>query len=152
MHVNNQLAEDLPDDRFITAFMGYLDPVKHRVNYHSGGQGPILHFRAAGEICDWYKPTNFPVGIMEIDDQQVSANLQLDSGDILALISDGVYEYANEQGEEFGEDRVAGFFKANHHLPMADLSENLVRAVKEFGGDAPQADDITLVLVRRLPG
>ena len=152
MHVNNQLAEDLPDDRFITAFMGFLDPVTHRVRYHSGGQGPILHFRAVDGVCDWYKPTNFPVGIMEIDDQQVSANLQLDSGDILALISDGVYEYANEQGEEFGEDRVAGFFKANHHLPMADLSENLVRAVKEFGGDAPQADDITLVLVRRLPG
>lgn len=151
MHVNNQLAEDLPDDRFITAFMGYLDPVSHEVNYHSGGQGPILHFRAAGEVCDWYKPTNFPVGIMELDDQQVSANLQLDSGDILALISDGVYEYANEQGEEFGETRVAEVLRANHHLPMAELSENLVGAVKEFGGEAPQADDITLVLVRRLP-
>ena len=49
MHVNNQLAEDLPDDRFITAFMGFLDPVHTRVNYHSGGQGPILHFRALGE-------------------------------------------------------------------------------------------------------
>ena len=151
MHVNNQLAEDLPDDRFITAFMGYLDPVSHEVNYHSGGQGPILHFRAAGEVCDWYKPTNFPVGIMELDDQQVSANLQLDSGDILALISDGVYEYANEQGEEFGEGRVAEVLKANHQLPMAELSESLVKAVKKFGGEAPQADDITLVLVRRLP-
>ena len=151
MHVNNQLAEDLPDDRFITAFMGYLDPVSHEVNYHSGGQGPILHFRAAGEVCDWYKPTNFPVGIMELDDQQVSANLQLDSGDILALISDGVYEYANEQGEEFGEGRVAEVLKANHQFPMAELSESLVKAVKKFGGEAPQADDITLVLVRRLP-
>ena len=152
MHVNNQLAEDLPDDRFITAFMGYLDPVQHSVNYHSGGQGPILHFRAADETCDWYKPTNFPVGVMEIDDRQVSANLKLEAGDILALISDGVYEYANEQREEFGEDRVAGVIKASHRLSMAELCENLVRAVKEFGGDAPQADDITLVLVRRLPG
>ncbi len=47
MQVNNQLSEDLPDDRFITAFMGFLDPVSHVVKYHSGGQGPILHFRAA---------------------------------------------------------------------------------------------------------
>jgi len=152
MHVNNQLAEDLPDDRFITAFMGFLDPVTHRVNYHSGGQGPILHFRAADGICDWYKPTNFPVGIMEIDDQQESANLQLEPGDILALISDGVYEYANLQGEEFGEERVAGLFRTHHQLSMAGLTEILTKAVKEFGGDAPQADDITLVLVRRLPG
>ena len=151
MHVNNQLAEDLPDDRFITAFMGFLDPVTHCVTYHSGGQGPILHFRAAEGVCDWYKPTNFPVGIMEIDDKQKSATLQLEPGDILGLISDGVYEYANLKGEEFGEDGVTGIFRAHHRLAMADLSATLIKAVMEFGGDAPQADDITLVLVRRLP-
>lgn len=151
MHVNNQLAEDLPDDRFITAFMGFLDPLTHRVKYHSGGQGPILHFRAASGACDWYKPTNFPVGIMEIDDGQESAKLHLDPGDILAVISDGIYEYANQDGEEFGEEGVATVMRAGFNLPMAELSANLVKAVKEFGGDVPQADDITLVLVRRLP-
>ena len=149
MHVNNQLAEDLPDDRFITAFMGFLDPASHSVNYHSGGQGPILHFRAADETCDWYKPTNFPLGIMEIDDKQESANLQLEPGDILALISDGVYEYNNSAGEEFGEDRVARVFRNHHRLPMAGLSDQLIQAVKAFAGVAPQEDDITLVLVRR---
>lgn len=152
MHVNNQLAEDLPDDRFITAFMGFLDPVTHRVTYHSGGQGPILHFRAADGACDWYKPTSFPVGIMDLDDQQESATIQLEPGDILALISDGVYEYANLEGEEFGEEGVASIFRDHHQLSMADFTETLIEAVMEFGGDAPQADDITLVLVRRLPG
>jgi phosphoserine phosphatase len=150
MHVNNQLAEDLPDDRFITAFIGFLDPVSHRVRYHSGGQGPILHFRAAEGACDWYKPTNFPVGIMEIDDQQEPATLQLEPGDILALISDGVYEYANLQGDEFGEEGVAAIIRAHHQLSMAGLGATLIKAVMDFGGEAPQADDITLVLVRRL--
>ncbi len=151
MHVNNQLAEDLPDDRFITAFMGFLNPLTHKVSYHSGGQGPLLHFRAAGERCDWYKPTNFPVGIMEMDEPMDSASLALEPGDILALISDGVYEYSNLDGEEFGEQRVADLFQTNHQLSMADLTKKLTQAVAEFGGDAPQADDITLVLVRRLP-
>ena len=151
MHVNNQLAEDLPDDRFITAFMGFLDPVTHMVNYHSGGQGPILHFHAADGSCEWHKPTNFPVGIMDIDDKQESANLQLEPGDILALISDGVYEYNNTEGEEFGEDRVARVFKACHRLSMEGLTDKLIKSVREFGGDAPQEDDITLVLVRRDP-
>ncbi len=149
MHVNNQLSEDLPDDRFITAFMGFLDPATHQVNYHSGGQGPILHFHAAREKCDWYSPTNFPLGIMEIDDRQESADLRLEPGDILALISDGVYEYNNTGGEEFGEDRVAGVFRAHHHLPMSALSQKLIQAVQDFGGGAPQEDDITLVLIRR---
>jgi len=151
MHVNNQLSEDLPDDRFITAFMGFLDPATHAVNYHSGGQGPILHFHASDGSCDWHKPTNFPVGIMDIDDQQESADLLLEPGDILALISDGVYEYNNTEGEEFGEDRVAGVFRNHHRLSMAALTEQLVQAVRQFGGSAPQEDDITLVLVRREP-
>ncbi len=151
MHVNNQLAEDLPDDRFITAFMGFLNPETHHVNYHSGGQGPILHFRAADESCHWHKPTNFPVGIMEIDNKQTSADLTLEPGDILGLISDGVYEYANLEGEEFGEDRVAEIFRTNYKSPMADLSKTLIGAAMKFGGETPQADDITLVLVRRLP-
>lgn len=151
MHVNNQLSEDLPDDRFITAFMGFLDPLTHTVNYHSGGQGPILHFHAADQSCEWFSPTNFPVGIMDIDDSIEAASLQLEPGDILALISDGVYEYNNTKGEEFGEERVAGVFISHHRLPMSGLTERLIQAVMDFAGGAPQEDDITLVLVRREP-
>ena len=151
MHVNNQLVEDLPDDRFITAFMGFLDPAIHTVNFHSGGQGPIMHFHASDESCEWHQPTNFPVGIMDIDDTQESANLKLEPGDILALISDGVYEYNNLEGEEFGEERVAAVFRKHHQLSMFGLTQRLVEAVKVFGGTAPQEDDITLVLVRREP-
>ena len=149
--VNNQLVEDLPDDRFITAFIGFLDPATHQVRYHSGGQGPILHYQASQGIFASYKPTSFPVGAMEIQDEQESAYLELGPGDILGLISDGIYEYANPDGEQFGEERVADVIAANLHLSMAELSANLVMAVKEFGGDAPQADDITLGMVRRLP-
>lgn len=149
MHVNNQLSEDLPDDRFITAFMGFLDPATHAVNYHSGGQGPILHFHAEDGSCDWHKPTNFPVGIMDIDDKQAPATLHLKAGDILALISDGVYEYANNVGEQFGEDGVAEVFRAHHQQPMEKLTKLLIEAVMKFAEGAPQEDDITLVLVRR---
>lgn len=151
VQVNNQLAEDLPDDRFITAFAGFLDPQSHRVRFHSGGQGPILHFRAADGRCDWYKPTTFPMGAMEIDSPVTGKELTLAPGDVLALITDGVYEYTALDGGLFGEDRVADIIAANHALPMDALCKRLVEAAFEFGGDAPQADDITLALIRRLP-
>jgi len=151
MQVNNQLEEDLPDDRFITAFMGFLDPRTHEVQYHSGGQGPILLFRAASGECEWYKPTKFPVGVMPLDGMDKAVTLHLDPGDVLALISDGIYEYTASDGSQFGEDRVAAIMREHHGLPMSELSQRLVDAAFEFGGEAPQADDITLVLVRRLP-
>jgi phosphoserine phosphatase len=150
MQVNNQLEEDLPDDRFITAFMGFLDPHSHVVNYHSGGQGPILHFKAANGECEWRKPTSFPVGVMPLDGTVAAQSLKLESGDVLALISDGIYEYTSLDGTQFGEDRVADIMRSHHTRPMAELCQVLVDAAKAFGGEAPQADDITLVMVRRL--
>ncbi|MDH3547454.1 MAG: SpoIIE family protein phosphatase [Gammaproteobacteria bacterium] len=151
MHVNNQLNEDLPDDRFITAFMAFLDPTMHEVEYHSGGQGPILVYRAANDACEWRKPTNFPVGIMELDGTAKAQRMTLGPGDVLAVISDGIYEFATSDGSQFGEDGVARVMRQSHNLPMAELSQHLVDAAFAFGGNVEQADDITLVLVRRLP-
>lgn len=150
-HVNNQLAEDLPDDRFITAFMAYLDPEAHSVRYHCAGQGPLLLYRADDDRCEWIEPTTFPVGVMEMAEGPVAATLQLGQGDILALISDGLYERADAANEEFGPERVAGVIRRGQHLPMAELCQRLLVAADTFAGGIAAADDVTLILVRRLP-
>ena len=150
-HVNNQLEEDLPNDRFVTAFMGFLDPQRHIIHYHSGGQGPILHFRAAGKRCEWHRPTTFPVGILEIDDPGEGQTLEMGPGDILVLLSDGIYEFENRQGAQFGEERVARLLEYHHRLPAAELARQILSATFEHGQGVSQEDDITLVLVRRLP-
>jgi phosphoserine phosphatase len=149
LHVNNQLEEDLPDDRFITAFIGFLDPQTHRIDFHSGGQGPLLHFKADGERCEWHRPTTFPVGIMELDDVGPAQSLQMDPGDVLVLLSDGIYEFENKQGAQFGEDRVAKLLQYHHRLPAAELAKQILNATFDHGKDVEQEDDITLVLVRR---
>ncbi|KAA9133332.1 SpoIIE family protein phosphatase [Marinihelvus fidelis] len=148
--VNNQMAEDLPDDRFITAFMGFLDPASHQVQFHSAGQGPILHYHAAEDRLEWHKPTSFPLGVMELETgAQRAKQLQLAPGDILALVSDGIYEFANANGEQFGEAGVGDVVRRYRGRPVAELGQALVDAAFAFGGDVEQADDITLVLVRR---
>lgn len=149
-HVNNQLEEDLPDDRFITAFIGFLDPATHAIRYHSGGQAPILHFRADGEQCEWHAPTTFPVGVMEIDRPPPAVQLAMEPGDVLVLLSDGVYEYENRQGVQFGKERVAQLLRYHHRLPAAELSRQILSEVFQHGQGVEQDDDITVVLVRRL--
>jgi sigma-B regulation protein RsbU (phosphoserine phosphatase) len=147
--VNNQLVEDLPDDRFLTAFMGFLNPVEHRVDYYSGGQGPILHYHHHSDSCDWLPPTSFPVGVMEITDMDEANCLALEVGDILAVISDGVYEYENDSGVQFGEDRVASTIRSNLDGSLDAIAEAILSAVKDFG-KVEQDDDITLIMLRRL--
>jgi len=51
----------------------------------------------------------------------------------------------------FGEERVARLLQYHHRLPSAELARQILNAVFEHGQGVEQKDDITLVLVRRLP-
>jgi len=147
--VNNQLADTLPGDRFITAFIGLLDPATHRMRFQSGGQGPILHFHAATRAATHHKPTSFPLAAMPLTRLKPSIEIAMDPGDILALVSDGIYEYNGPTGEEFGEQRVRALLARHHGKPAAEICALLFAAVQEFAGSCPQEDDMTVVLVKR---
>jgi phosphoserine phosphatase len=147
--VNDQLADTLPDDRFITAFIGLLDPATHRLRFVSAGQGPILHYRAAAGSFARYPPTSFPLGAMHLPAPRAAAALELLPGDVLLLLSDGIYEQHDAQGEMFGEERVEQLVREHGNAPMAELSARLLAAVQAFAHGTAQEDDITLVLLRR---
>ena len=150
-HTNNQLVDDLPDDRFVTAFLGLLDPRSHEVRFHAGGQGPLLHFRAATQCCEWHGASTFPMGALPQGELRPAESLALEPGDVLGLISDGVYEYEDPGGAQFGQEGVAQIIREHQQDPMTDVVQFLLDSVRRFGRSAPQADDITIVLVRRLP-
>jgi phosphoserine phosphatase len=152
MQVNNRLAATLPEDRFITAFIGLLDPSAHVLRFHSGGQGPILRFRGASRTWDRYKPTSFPLGAMPLASMRSPVTLEMLPGDILALVSDGVFDHRNADGEAFGETRVQALIDAHRNESTADVLAALMRAVAAFAAGAPQEDDMTAVLVKRRPG
>jgi anti-sigma regulatory factor (Ser/Thr protein kinase) len=149
MEVNNRLAETLAEDRFITAFLGLLDPAAHRLRFQSGGQGPILLYRAASGTFERYRPTSFPLGAMPLTSLRPAIELWLRPGDILAVVSDGVYEQENRAGQQFGEARVKEIVAARARTPMRDLAATLLEAVERFADGAPQEDDMTAVLLRR---
>ena len=149
VHINDQLVEDLPDDRFVTGFFGLLDANTHTVRYHSGGQGPIMHYRAKTNEYDWHPASTFPLGYMNQTSVGESQQIEMQPGDILGLISDGIYEYENATGEQFGERRLAEVIDARDSDDMHELVQSIMRAARKHGGTVPQADDITIVLLRR---
>ena len=149
--INAQLTDDLSDNRFVTVFLGELDASSHRLHYHSGGQGPLLHFHAASGECEWLTATTFAMGMIAGIPLKAPKVFELAPGDIVGLITDGIFEYADRSSELFGEERTAAVVREHCREPMAALRERLVRAVAEFADGAPQGDDMTIVLVRRLP-
>jgi len=150
-HINDQLTDDLASNRFVTAFLGMLDTAKNQVLYHAGGQAPIVVFRASGGECEWLKATTMPMGMLSGMPMKPARAIELASGDILALMTDGIFEYENAGGEAFGEERVGRLIARYQNQPMSRLVQMLVEEVDGFAAGAPQNDDMTILLARRLP-
>ncbi|MES3003173.1 MAG: SpoIIE family protein phosphatase [Pseudomonadota bacterium] len=150
LQVNNQLAQTLPENRFITAFIGLLDWRTHQLAFHSAGQAPLLLYRAAGR-CDWLDPTSFPLAAMPLQKLRPHVVQTMEPGDVLAVLSDGVYEYHDAQGVQFGAERVGALIAAHAGESAQRVAERILEAVAVHAGAAPQEDDITVVIVKRLP-
>jgi phosphoserine phosphatase RsbU/P len=144
--VNRILAHDLMDDRFVTAFVGVLDPQGHRLEYVAAGQGPLLFLSRDG--VDVRGADNMPFAIMD-DAEFETAHFDFAPGDTAVLLTDGFYETTNPAGDQFGEDRVIAILRRHAHLSLEALVRELHAEVRQFSHDAPQADDLTAVLIRR---
>ncbi|MGA8290199.1 MAG: SpoIIE family protein phosphatase, partial [Acidobacteriaceae bacterium] len=77
-----------------------------------------------------------------------SGTVTLQSGDWLVIFTVGVPEAENAAGEEYGEARLLNILYANSTLTPALLLDTIMRDLDRFVGDAPQHDDVTLVLLK----
>ncbi|WP_437925011.1 SpoIIE family protein phosphatase [Sorangium sp. So ce291] len=150
-HINQQLLEDLPNDRFITAFLGILDPATHQLRYHAAGQGPLLHYRAAEGQVVWRDPSTVPLGMFKDLELPPTPPLVMAPGDLLVLLTDGFYEYQDAAGQVFGKERVGDLIHRLNARPTSDILGALLAEVRRFAGSAKQIDDLTALLVKRDP-
>ena len=67
---------------------------------------------------------------------------------IFLLFTDGLSEAMNAQDDCFGEQRLGEFLAAHGHMPCTELRERMVREVETFVGEAPQHDDMTMILLK----
>jgi sigma-B regulation protein RsbU (phosphoserine phosphatase) len=71
-----------------------------------------------------------------------------ESGDVLVAFTDGVTEAQSPEGIEFGEERLRSLVTQSLHLAARELAERIMSAVREWQADAPQHDDITLIVAK----
>ena len=148
--INTQLTQNLPPNRFITAFGGILDGHRHEISYHSWGQGPLLHYDAARDRVEWLNASALPMGIIANVPMDGPTSCAMQPGDLFAVISDGFFEYQNRTGEQFGEERVGAWVRTVHAQPVDERTvESLRRSVDDFAAGAPQEDDMTAIVIRR---
>jgi serine phosphatase RsbU (regulator of sigma subunit) len=115
-----------------------------KVEYSLAGNGPILHYHASSKTTSQLAMEQFPLGLFAHATFQ-SYLVNVEPGDILLLLTDGLPEATNVSDEQFGMERIGEIVVQNARGPLADLTEKLFAAVRRHG---QQTDDETLVLVR----
>lgn len=149
IHINSQLTDDLAADRFVTAFLGILDPDRHVIYYHAAGQAPLLHFHAKTKQCEVLQASTIPLGIMDDPPQDPVVPFQLEPGDVFVLLTDGFYEYQNPKGVEMGDQRV-GEVVARHHTESAQaILQAILQDLEDYAEGMPQLDDTTAIILKR---
>lgn len=146
--LNTIFCRDGLPDRFISLVYLEVEPDGEHVRILNAGHLPPVILREKGirEL-----PKGAPaLGIMTSATyrEQYTA---LEAGDVLLVYSDGLTEARNDKGEFFGRKRLASYLSRCRDLPAEEAGKLLLDAVDRFVGEARPSDDLSLIILKRVP-
>ncbi|PKN69994.1 MAG: serine/threonine protein phosphatase [Deltaproteobacteria bacterium HGW-Deltaproteobacteria-12] len=147
--VNEDLAQDNPSMMFVTLFLGILNIHTGEVFYCNAGHPSPYILRSRGGVEVLPATGGMALGVVE-DFAYSSKQLKLNAHDSVLLYSDGITEATDSQGNFFAEARLEKALVELSDQPLKALVDGVVELVTAFAGDAPQADDITIMVMRYL--
>ena len=142
---NEKLCENNESGMFVTAWMGILDLMTGKLQFANAGHNPPLLKRATGDFEYLKTRAGFVLAGMEGVRYRVG-ELTLSPGDRLFLYTDGVPEATNADNKLYGEDRLLTFMNQNALADATAFLPALKANIDEFVGEAPQFDDITMLM------
>lgn len=143
--MNTILHERQLEEYYCTLCYALFDLKRHSVVLaNSGLPYPV---RCTADECGQIELPGVPLGSFPgVTYDQLTLPLAI--GDVFAFCSDGVFEAFNEEGQEFGAHRLIDVVHATRTQTARQIADAIFDAVHEFGGNAPQNDDMTAVVVR----
>lgn len=148
-NANRLVCADAADGMFLTLFYGQLDPASGQLHFVNAGHNPPLLYRHGKIMPAELSRTGMALGVDEMADFQ-EGRVTLQPGDLLVMFTDGLPDAMDDQGRQFGMERVQAAIQQHLQAPTAQLLAALLEALKAHTGVAPPFDDVTLVAVRRL--
>jgi serine phosphatase RsbU (regulator of sigma subunit) len=146
---NRRILADTTTDLFVTVFYAILDTATGVLSYCNAGHNPPYLIQSQnGNKPVLLNRTALPLGITE-EASWERAEVELAPGDVLAMYTDGVTEAQDEDEAFFGEERLLKILQANVRRSAEVIEEKVITAVYDFAGEAPQFDDITMMVITR---
>ncbi len=148
--VNDLLHKDIPEGKFVTLVLIDLDAQSHQFRLLSAGHGPTMLVRAGDGQIQTCNSQGLPLGLFEDQTMEEPIQGNLEPGDSIVAVSDGLFEWANDSDEAYGLERLEEVVRANRHESAEGILAAMERSVGDFVGDLPQQDDVTGLVIKRL--
>jgi serine phosphatase RsbU (regulator of sigma subunit) len=149
-NINESLGADLTPGRFVTFVAATCCPGCPDLELLSAGHGPLLTYSRPEDQFREISAQALPLGILPSFNSDPPEHLQLHSGDLVVLSTDGFFEWENTQGEQFGMQRMKEVIRISRDLAPDKIIANLYEAVTRFSSGSKQQDDLTAVVIKRL--
>lgn len=150
-NINRSFSEDVTPGRFATFVAAVFQEGSDRVELLSAGHGPIFIYAARDKSFRYMHAQVLPLGILPEMEGGVPLKLAMECGDMVLLITDGFFEWENHQQEQFGIDRLGAVVREFSDREPETIIAELYHAVVGFSQGTPQNDDLTAVLIKRVP-
>ena len=149
--VNLELVRDVQESgRFMTMFILEIKPESKTLHWVRAGHEPAILYNAGKDSFLELAGEGMAVGVVEDVDYQKYTHEGWTSGSIVVVGTDGIREAQNVEGEMFGLDRLRESIRKSSTEPAETIQNEIIKDLKTFQGEAPQEDDITLVVVKLL--
>lgn len=146
--LNRQIESDTDADRFISLFLGLLDPRTHEFSWCNAGHPPALVVRADGTTITC-RNTGMALGMTDEDVFQPGEPITLEPGDTVVLYTDGITEL-RQGDEQYGTERLEASIRQHLGGTTAELLDGLFRDARAWAGsEHPGQDDLTVAILRR---
>ena len=145
---NGVLAEDVGSERFITLFLGCIDPATRGFVYASAGHPPGYILGADGKVKTALRRTGIPLGMRPDNVFAAAPEIVLSAGDIVLLLTDGIEEASAPDDSLFGIERIIETVRTSRDASAQGILQSLYEAVRNFANHGPQLDDITAIVIK----
>lgn len=145
---NNFLAHRTEEDRFVTMALALLDMNCRVLSYAGAGHPNGYVFDSGGNIKRQLETTMIPLGIFHDTKGPVAKQVELDPGDCIVLLTDGVLEARNGEQECFGVDRVVHCYGKARNLAATAIVDEILKSVRSFSEGERLQDDVTTVVAK----
>jgi sigma-B regulation protein RsbU (phosphoserine phosphatase) len=149
-HLNSLLVEDTGGDRFMTMLLITVDAKRKEMRWATAGHDAPIVYDPVRDHFSEFDGSGMSLGLVKRAAYEEHLFTDVQTGQVIMALTDGLWEAFNGYGEIFGKDRVRNLIRRFANLSAAEISEQINAELSRFLGVKSPDDDLTFVIVKVL--